>query len=460
MNFCGKSACDEVYSKKGKIILDDNSVKTAGNYDNLENVSLSKDVVNFYLKNSNDMKNLFKNENIEAMDNKQMEMMKQDNSRQNSDTTPDIKTLSSIEEKLLSNSNPDSSNQKKRYFGIDLIRVLACFLVTLIHSAEIYYINNEGGLIKDNKNIYPGIINSLSRVCVPLFVMISGYLLIPMKTDYHTFLKKRFTRVSFPFIAFCIFYDIYYYIKGKYNLSEMFLNIPEILLNYGTDVGHLWFMYMIMGVYLYIPIITPWIQTAEKSHFYYYFVIWIISSFSCYIHLFYGDVWGHAFWNSTNLVQSFVGDFGYAVLGVFIKMHLKDNNLYIFGIILYIIGSGITMFGYFFKRNDATTTEEIEVTWQYDSPNLIISSFGIFLLLRKIECKNETIAKIFNDVALKSYGMFLIHVFFRDLYKYLLDAPNQFPLWCIFVVAILTFITSYLIIKAISYIPYSQYIIG
>ncbi|MBE6509019.1 MAG: hypothetical protein E7Z77_06330 [Methanobrevibacter sp.] len=60
MNFCGKSSCDQVYSKKGKIILDGNSVRSASNYDNLASVSLSKDVVNFYLKNSDDMKNLFK----------------------------------------------------------------------------------------------------------------------------------------------------------------------------------------------------------------------------------------------------------------------------------------------------------------------------------------------------------------------------------------------------------------
>ena len=58
-NFCGESSCDQVYSEKGKIILDGTSVKTAGNYDNLKNVSLSKDVVNFYLKNSDDMENLF-----------------------------------------------------------------------------------------------------------------------------------------------------------------------------------------------------------------------------------------------------------------------------------------------------------------------------------------------------------------------------------------------------------------
>ena len=118
------------------------------------------------------------------------------------------------------------------------------------------------------------------------------------------------------------------------------------------------------------------------------------------------------------------------------------------------------MFGFLFKRKEANTCEEIEVSWKFDSINVILASFGVFMLLRKIECKNEIIVKIFNDIALKSYGMYLIHVFFIDLYKYLLDAPNQFPLWCIFVIGILTFITSYLVVKAISYIPYSQYIIG
>ena len=361
---------------------------------------------------------------------------------------------------LSSSSKSDTNLSKKRYFGIDLIRVIACFLVMQTHAGEIFYIDTNGDLITDKKNIYPGIFNSLARVCVPLFIMISGYLLLPMKTDYKTFLKKRFTRISFPFIAFCIFYDIYFFILGDIDIKTMFINIPKIFINYGTEIGHLWYIYMIMGVYLFIPIITPWIQTAKKEHFYYYFVLWLISSFSCYIHLAFDEIWGEAFWNKNTVFQLFTGDFGYAVLGAFIKLHLKEDNLYLLGIILYLLGTGITMFGFLYRRGKAKTCEEIEVTWKFDSFNVIISSFGVFMLLRKIECKNERIARIFNDIALKSYGMYLIHIFFLNLFKYLLDAPNQFPLWCIFVIAILTFILSYLVIKAISYIPYSQYIIG
>jgi len=377
----------------------------------------------------------------------------------NNDEKPEI-NASNIEETLIKEIDKEIPKTSKRYFGIDLIRVVACFLVMQTHAGEIYYIEDNGDLIRNEKNIWPGIFNSLARVCVPLFVMISGYLLLPMKTDYSTFLKKRFTRVSFPFIAFCIFYDIYYYIRGVIDVKTMLINIPKIFINYGSELGHLWFMYMIMGVYLLIPIFSPWIKSAKKEHFYFYFVIWLISSFSCYIHLAFPQIWGEVYWNNNTVVQGFIGDFGYAVLGAFIKLHLKEKNLYILGIILYLIGSGFTMFGFLYKREEATTCEEIEVTWKFDSINVVIATFGVFLLLRKVECKNEKVVKIFNDIALKSYGMYLIHIFFLQFFKYVFDAPNQFPLWCIFVIAILTFITSYLVIKALSYIPYSQYIIG
>ena len=330
------------------------------------------------------------------------------------------------------------TKEKKRYFGIDLIRVLACYLVLLTHAGETFYMGDGFvALIKSDKNIWAGISNSLSRACVPLFVMISGYLLLPIKTDYKTFLKKRFTRISFPFLIFCILYDLFYYIRGDIDLKTMFINIPKILMNYGTEVGHLWYMYMAMGIYLFIPIISPWIKTAKKEHFYYYFAIWFISLFNVYIHYIYPEVWGEAYWNNTSLFQSFIGNFGYAVLGAFIKLHLKEYNLYI-----------------------TKDCKEIEMTLHFNTINVALSTFGIFLLLRKIDIKNKFIYKIINDIALKSYGIYLIHIFFLTLFRYLLDAVNQHPSWCILVLSFLTFISSYLTVKIISFIPYSEYIIG
>ena len=118
------------------------------------------------------------------------------------------------------------------------------------------------------------------------------------------------------------------------------------------------------------------------------------------------------------------------------------------------------MSGFFYKREEATTTEKIEITWRFDSFNVAIASLGVFLLLRKVECENKKLTKILNDISLKSFGMYLVHLFFVQLFGYIFDAPNQFPISGIFVVALLSFISSYIVIKVISYVPFCQYIIG
>ena len=257
-------------------------------------------------------------------------------------------------------------------------------------------------------------------------------------------------------------YDVFFFIKGDIDLKTMFINIPKIFINYGTELGHLWYMYMIMGIYLFIPIISPWIKTAQKEHFYYYFTIWFITLFNEYIHYIYPEIWGECYWNNTSLFQSFIGNFGYAVLGAFIKLHLKEYNLYITGIILYIIGTGFTMFGFLYRRGKewVNTCKDIEITWHYNTINVAMASLGAFLVFRKVEIKNKKISWIINDIALKSYGMYLIHIFFLLFLKYVFNALDQHPAWCIFVIAFLTFIISYLAIKILSFIPYSEYIIG
>jgi surface polysaccharide O-acyltransferase-like enzyme len=52
------------------------------------------------------------------------------------------------------------------------------------------------------------------RACVPLFVMISGYLLLPIKEAPEVFYKKRFTRLLFPFLIWSVMYCIVPYFKG------------------------------------------------------------------------------------------------------------------------------------------------------------------------------------------------------------------------------------------------------
>lgn len=90
---------------------------------------------------------------------------------------------------------------KNRNYSLDLLRVIACYLVIQQHASEFYYIGEGGTVVTGSNTFWIGIITTLCRSSVPLFVMLSGFLLLPMQDKISTFFRKRFTRIVYPFIA-------------------------------------------------------------------------------------------------------------------------------------------------------------------------------------------------------------------------------------------------------------------
>ena len=71
-----------------------------------------------------------------------------------------------------------STCKPPRNVALDLIRVVAIVLVLWQHASEYYYIGDNLSVIHANIPLLTWM-NSVARICVPLFVMISGYLLLP-----------------------------------------------------------------------------------------------------------------------------------------------------------------------------------------------------------------------------------------------------------------------------------------
>lgn len=132
-------------------------------------------------------------------------------------------TLNDLPKSL--NSGNTQTKPKQRYFGIDILRVFSCYMVMQIHSGECYFFD-EHGVREGTAPFWIGIYNSMFYSCVPLFIMISGYLLLPVKTDIRTFLKTRFTRILFPFFFWSTIYSFYYLIIKRIDVKQCFLNIP------------------------------------------------------------------------------------------------------------------------------------------------------------------------------------------------------------------------------------------
>lgn len=111
----------------------------------------------------------------------------------------------------------------KRITFLDYLRVLAIFMVLVVHSTEPYYLNDDGLFVASaSDGVWVTLYEILCRSCVPLFVMASAYLLFPTAKPTGAFLKRRLVKVGLPFVFWCCVYTLW---NGG-DWARMLFNFP------------------------------------------------------------------------------------------------------------------------------------------------------------------------------------------------------------------------------------------
>ena len=159
--------------------------------------------------------------------------------------------------------------KKKENIGwIDLLRVLACFFVVFSHSCDAFI----GQFDANRESFLTGVfLGSLMRPCVPIFVMMTGVLLLPVQTDMAAFYKKRIGRLIPPMIFWSLVLPVLYFIYLNYinpdtqnplismpdhSLEALWFKLYTFIFNFNFDTVPLWYLYMLIGLYLIMPIIS------------------------------------------------------------------------------------------------------------------------------------------------------------------------------------------------------------
>lgn len=350
-----------------------------------------------------------------------------------------------------------------RHRGFDLLRVLAIYMVVQIHTGEFEYISPEGTVLHTAGSWAVGWTNSLLRVCVPLFVMITGFFLFPIE-DERRFFRKRFTRVLIPFVLWCAVYSFYSYAQGTISLRMAWLNIARIPVNYGTEVGHLWFVYMLMAIYLIAPVFSPWVVSAGRKSMELFLALWAVTLTLPFIHLFFPAVWGECYWNATPTLYYFSGFMGYAVLAAYIKRFWMAPSLRIdwLAIGLVVAGYAITLGGFLYRLRYEQQVKSLELTWNFTSLNVAMMTAGLFLLFRNLRAQdsNSRVWKWIDDLSRMSYGMYLAHIIVLNTIHSHLAPMIGNAFLRIPTIAIATFVITYLVIKLLSLLPGSKYLVG
>lgn len=325
--------------------------------------------------------------------------------------------------------------ETKREIWLDWLRVLACFLVMLTHSTEPFYLGGEGSLILTHSDaVWVSILDVLSRAAVVLFIIASSYLQFPLHYSTKEFFRKRASRILPPFLVWTLVYALVW--------GEPVQNFKHLLWNFNYAAGHLWFVYMLIGLYLMMPLLSPWAEKVGKRELQVYLGIWLFTTLIPLIRewlggaapVIYGPsgipnpakypLWGEASWNTYGVFYYLSGMIGYLLLGLYFRKFvgpLSWKRTIALALPIFSCGFAIGVFG-FLRRVGADAHGVFpvegpvglaalwETPWLNDSIGVTLMAIGWILLLRKIQADGTFYRQVVLPVSQASYGMYLSHL--------------------------------------------------
>lgn len=152
---------------------------------------------------------------------------------------------------------------KKRVVYCDILRIISIIGIICLHLMA----NMRDAYLILNKKYYFILtcLDSIPRFAVPIFFMITGAFMLGRKNkeSYKEFLKKRIPKLLIPLVIFCVIYYIY---DGMTLHSRMSLIDFWNKFSSGLEIKyHLWFMYSIITIYLFIPFLQQFIEKIDKK---------------------------------------------------------------------------------------------------------------------------------------------------------------------------------------------------
>jgi len=333
-------------------------------------------------------------------------------------------------------------------------RVLATVCVVLLHvtSSALYKYNQVPNFHWWIGNVY----DSFVRFSVPLFLMITGALLLGKQHEYPIFLKKKVLRIFLPFVFWTTIYIGYNFLEppqfnGKLASQSNF----EWILQQAQDGSsyHLWYMYMLLGIYVAMPLFAKIIAKVRKSYLELFLLIWVL-----FISLSASYTSNSNFeWN----LWYYLGYLGYVILGYYLSIiNTKSKRVSTLALITFIIGLFVTFYGTFYYTDK--TGVFCKYYYSYLNPNVLLMATSVFVLLKNAEIKlNGVIKSARNIIDKHSYGIYLSHILVLNyLIMYGVDWNLIHPLIGIPLTTIITLIVSVAIVYLISKIPLGKYISG
>lgn len=351
-----------------------------------------------------------------------------------------------IENLWLRQSSVQKTKSSTRNVSLDLLRIIACIMVILIHVSPDYTV---GG----SENFVALTIQSIVRTGLPIFFILSGYYALnnPI-VSLKKFYINRMSSVIIPFIVYS--YIHFLYVSLEFGIHASIYNIFNIntfyhfILNIiqgpnGSESGfsskHFWFVYWIIGLYILTPAIRILLNTINERRSIYSIIILLgIQSYNLYA-------------GNTPLISSYFYPIQllpnldiwliYFMIGGFIY-RIDTSNLKLTPLLLIALFYIVTIY---LTIKNPTSRSQIS-----NGVNMILLSMSVFILIRNVRINK--FEKTIEYLSSKTYGIYLCHIFIYFMFKHRINEVINGVFLLPIVTSMIVFLLSLALTVIINYI--------
>nr|WP_312578712.1 acyltransferase family protein [Sedimentibacter sp.] len=341
--------------------------------------------------------------------------------------------------------------KEERIVYADILKIFATFSVILLHvSASKWSLVNIETFEWKVFNFY----DSLVRFGVPIFVMLSGmfFLKEDKNISYKKIYSKYILRIFTAFLFWSTFYSIYINFTNYDEFNSEFANklISDII----EGRYHLWFLFMITGLYIITPILRK-VVSNDRGTTEYFLILWFIFTVILPFVIKISNIADlDIFINKFN-IHLIIGYVGYFVGGYYMNTFTINKKarkiIYFLGIL------GIASTVVFTDLISMREGKANAILYGYFSPNVMITSVAVFTFFKyevsKIRFSKSSL-KIINTINSCTFGIYLVHDFFIIVLTEKGITTMLFnPIFLIPIIVLLIFILSFIVSYIISKIP-------
>lgn len=345
-------------------------------------------------------------------------------------------------------------NAKERIVWLDLARIFAILGVIMIHvSAQNFYTCS----VDSKRFVLFALLDSMSRFSVPVFIMISGALILDREKKKDTtttnIIKSSLKRVKRIAITFCIWSVLYYIWSVK--SSDVTVNMKTFGGSFIKGYYHMWFLFMIVGLYLLTPLFVEIIKDKKLTEYYL-----VISVILCVVlpslQLIVGDYIAQKIEYVLSNCSVLAGSSFYYILGYYLRK-FNDKNKHT-NIILCLGFLGTAATAAFTVLYSQRINEQMTDFLGYCTLGVVLQSAAVFVFFRDKISKKKTSSKsiaLITKMSKYTFGTYLVHIFILEALDYYFNFNTVMcnPALAVILVFLATTLISFIISALLNQIP-------